>query len=71
MVDVVVTVQPGSDLNAVEKRLVDVGFRVHQKLDAINSIIGATSDTDLSRIRRVEGVSDASVDASVHIASRE
>lgn len=71
MVDVVVTVHPGSDLNTVEKRLLDVGFRVHQKLDAINSIIGATSDPDLSRIRSVEGVSDASVDAPVHTATRE
>jgi hypothetical protein len=71
MVDVVVTVHPGSDLNTVEKRLLAVGFKVHQKLDAINSIIGTTSDLDLSRIRSVEGVRDASVNAPVHIASRE
>ena len=70
MAEVLVTVQPGSDLNAVEKGLKSAGFEVGKngRLDFTNQFVGVASEQDLPRIRSVEGVSDASVTIPVYRA---
>jgi hypothetical protein len=58
MVDLIVTVQPGSDINAVADQLAKAGFQVHDKLEAVGSITGSARDSDVARLRVVRGVAD-------------
>jgi hypothetical protein len=41
MVDLVVTVKPGNDLDVVAAQLVQAGLQVHTKLTAVGSITGS------------------------------
>jgi hypothetical protein len=58
VVDLVVTVRPGSDLNVVAAQLTRAGLQVHDKLEAIGSITGSAEDADVTRLRNVPGVLD-------------
>src|SRR4051812_42752563 len=51
VVDLVVTVKPGSDLNAVTAQLAQAGLQVHSKLEAIGSVTGSAQDADIARLR--------------------
>lgn len=58
VVDLVVTVRPGSDLNVVAAQLARAGLQVHDKLEAIGSVTGSAEDADVTRLRNVPGVLD-------------
>lgn len=60
VVDVVVTVQPGTNLDGVADQLTKAGLQVHDKLHAVGSITGSAQDKDIPQLRSVPGVADIS-----------
>lgn len=58
VVDLVVTIKPGSDLDAIAAQLAQTGLQVHEKLGAIGSVTGSAQDADVARLRNVPGVLD-------------
>jgi hypothetical protein len=58
VVDVVVTVHPGTDLDAVADQLAKAGLQVHDKLQAVGSITGSAQDKDIPQLRGIPGVAD-------------
>ena len=67
MVDLVVTVKPDSDLNAVAAQLAQAGLRVHDKLEAIGSVTCSAQDADLGRLRSVPGVLDVTESVPIQL----
>lgn len=67
MADLIVTVQPGSNLDAVADELAKAGFQVHGKLAAVGAITGSTQDPDLARLRRIPGVADVGQDLPIQL----
>ncbi len=58
--DVVITVQPGADLDSVADELAKAGLQVQDKLHAVGSITGSVQDKDIPQLRGVPGVVDVS-----------
>jgi hypothetical protein len=67
VVDLVVTVKPDSDLDAVAAQLAQAGLEVREKLAAIGSITGSAQDADLPRLRRVPGVLDVAKSVPIQL----
>jgi hypothetical protein len=58
--DLIITVQPGADLDSVADRLAKAGFQVRDKLHAIGSITGSAQDQQIPQLRSIPGVADVS-----------
>jgi hypothetical protein len=67
MADLIVTVQPGSNLDAIAEQLAKAGFQVHEKLAAVGAITGSTQDPDLAQLRRIPGVADVGQDLPIQL----
>ncbi|MGI8568354.1 MAG: hypothetical protein ACR2KT_04440 [Methylocella sp.] len=67
MVDLVVTVKPGSDFDAVSAHLSQAGLEVRDKLEAVGSITGSAREIDVPRLRNVPGVLDVTESAPIHL----
>ena len=67
MVDLVVTVKPDSDLDAVSAQLGQAGLQVHDKLEAVGSITGSAREIDVPRLRTVPGVLDVTESAPIQL----
>jgi hypothetical protein len=67
MVDLVVTVKPSSDFDAVSAQLAQAGLRVHDKLEAIGSITGSAREEDVARLRTVPGVLDVTESVPIQL----
>jgi hypothetical protein len=63
----IVTVSPDEPLPTVRRDLEDAGFAVHDVMDAIGVITGATDDDGAKRLRSVKGVRDVAPEREVDI----
>ena len=63
----IVTTSGKGSLSDVKKKLTESGFAVDQVLEEIGVITGTSSDDNVERLRKVEGVSDVSADEKVDI----
>jgi predicted CopG family antitoxin len=63
----IVTTSGKGSLSDVKKKLTESGFKVDKVLDEIGVITGTSSDDDVERLRKVEGVADVSPDEQVDI----
>jgi hypothetical protein len=67
MADLIVTVHPGSDIDAVADRLAKAGFQVKDKLEAVGAIIGSAQDQHIALLRNIPGVTDISESLPVQL----
>jgi hypothetical protein len=67
VVDLVVTVKPGSDLDAISAQLAQAGLQVHEKFAMINSITGSAQETDIARVRGIQGVLDVTKNVPIQL----
>ena len=63
----VVTTSGKKKLSDVKRKLIESGFSVDQVLDEIGVITGTSSDDDVERLRKVDGVADVSPDEQIDI----
>jgi hypothetical protein len=67
MVDLIVTVKPGSDFEAVAAHLGQAGMEVRDKLEAVGSVIGSARSTDVARLRTIPGVLDVTESTRIQL----
>ena len=63
----IVTTSGKGSLSDVKKKLTESGFTVDKVLHEIGVITGSSSDDDVERLRKVDGVTDVSPDENVDI----
>ncbi len=63
----IVTASGKKKLSDVKDKLTESGFSVDQVLDDIGVITGTSSDDDVERVRKIDGVADVSPDEQVDI----
>ena len=64
---VIITTGGDRPIQDVARDLADAGLKVGQVLEEIGSITGSAEDDAVSKLRKVRGVKDVSLDISVNV----